>query len=136
MKVETTNELVLKAAMENPEAERVLMTMFPSVFEDKVAACQIGSVFFRKDYPNNVYAVIKKNGTQIIVMNITHCATWEPKITLKLSELTDRSESFITIREFKALTGYKDMDKFIFVPIGCNNLLGKLADRFHEAFND
>jgi hypothetical protein len=128
MKVETTKELVLKAANENPGSKKLLTTMFPSVFEDTSRACAIGSVFFRQDYPNNVYAVVKKNGNEIIIMNVTHSTTWGEKERIYVSHLFDPNQSYITIDEFKKLTGYNDMSKFIFVPITMNCRLKALAE--------
>lgn len=128
MKVETTKELVLKAANENPNSRKLLTAMFPSVFEDPTPACIIGSVFFRKDYPNNVYAVIKKNGNEVIIMNVTHSTTWGEKERIYVSQLFDPNQSYITIGEFKKLTGYNDMSKFIFVPTGMNYRLKALVE--------
>jgi hypothetical protein len=104
----------------------VLQTIFPEIFEDRQVFVEIGSIFFRKDYPNNVYAVMKK-GTEVVVMNITYCTIWNYKSRtnrkLELSELLDIEQSCLTITEFKKLTGYKNLANFLVVPKAFNSRL-------------
>lgn len=123
MKVETTSEKVLEASVKNPESKKVLEALFPEVFEDTEIFCEIGSIFFREKFPNNIYAVVKK-GDEIIVMNITWSTKWNNdsgKRTLKVSELAN--DKIISRGEFKKLTGYTDLSGFAAIPKGFNRHL-------------
>lgn len=135
MKVETTNELVLKAAQENPSSRAVLITLFPSVFEDMRVLCEIGSIFFRRDYPNNIYSVQKRGGI-LIVLNISHCTVWKAVENIQISDLSDDRQQVITVGEFKRLTGYSDLERFIFVPKGMNVVIGKMVDDLLDVSNE
>ena len=117
MKVETTSESILRAVKKNPSMKAALRQLFPEVFENEVIFCAIGSIFFRTDYPNNIYAVVKK-GNQVIVMNVTYSAKWndEGKRNLNISDLADFTKENITIAEFKKLTGFVNLANFVAVP--------------------
>lgn len=122
MKLETTKEKVLEAAAKCPQAKTVLETMFPQVFEDDKVLCSIGSIFFRKQYPKNLYAIIKK-GDRIAILNINFSTTWDEKKAIKIHALKDRDGKTITISEFRDLTGYVNMDEFIIFDKSLNNKL-------------
>lgn len=123
-KVETTKEQVLEAAKESKYAKNLLQKLYPEVFENNTVLCPIGSIFFRDKYPNNVYAIIKK-GESVVVMNVSYSTLWTEKKTIKISELKDPAQLTITVSEFTKLTGYVNLDEFYIVDRAHNhNLLG------------
>lgn len=127
MKLETTKEKVLEAASKCPQAKTVLETMFPDVFEDNTIFCEIGAIFFRKKYPNNMYAVVKHGG-KVIAMNITNSSKWNEDKAIMLINLKDWNCLSITVSEFRKLTGYKNLDEFTVVPKSFNSVLGKFVE--------
>lgn len=111
-KVETTKEKVLEAARNNPQSKKLLTDLFPDAFVDNTVLCQIGSIFFRLDYPDNVYAIMKQEH-KIVVLNISHSAKWTEKKAIRVSDLRDVNQLSITVSEFSKLTGYTDLSKFV-----------------------
>lgn len=111
-KVETTKEKVLEAARNNPQSKKLLADLFPDAFVDNTVLCQIGSIFFRLDYPDNIYAILKRGG-RIVVLNVSHSALWTEKRAIRVSDLLDVNQLTITVSEFSKLTGYTDLSKFI-----------------------
>jgi hypothetical protein len=121
-KIETTKERVLEAAKKCPDAKNVLESLFPDAFEDNTILCEIGGLFFRRKYPNNIYAVVKHNN-KIVAMNITHSTKWDPKFELNTYQLKDKEAKSLTVTEFKKLTGYVNLDEFVFVSKHRNSLI-------------
>lgn len=121
-KVETTREKVLEAAKQSPAAKKLMMELYPEVFENNTVLCEIGCIFFREKYPHNIYAVMKQGG-QVIIVNITYSAKWDNKKTIPLHQLKDPTQKSITISEFSKLTGYTNMSEFVIVDKNDNHSL-------------
>lgn len=96
------------------EAGRMVRELFAEVFEDEEVFCKLGTLFKRRMYPENVYAVFKWNG-EVRILNITENKMWDSKKNLKVSQLRDPNQETLTVTEFKALSGRKSLDGFYFV---------------------
>lgn len=113
--VEISKENILKAAKENPCAEKVLKDLFPKVFEEEENKpfCKIGSIFKRKSCPNSIYTVFKWDG-QVGILNITYNHIWNIRKNLNVAYLKDPKEQTLTVAEFKKLIGEKPLEDFNF----------------------
>lgn len=96
------------------EVGRMVRELFAEVFEDVEVFCRIGSVFKRRMYPENLYAVFKWNG-EVRILNITGNKMWDSKKNLKVSELRDANQETLTVTEFKALSGMSNLGGFYFI---------------------
>lgn len=96
------------------EAGRMVRELFAEVFEDEEVFCKLGTLFKRRMYPENVYAVFKWNG-EVRILNITENKMWDSKKNLKVSQLRDPNQETLTVTEFKTLSGRKSLDEFYFV---------------------
>ena len=131
MKVETTKEKVLEAAKQSPDAKKLMMELYPEVFRDDTILCEIGSIFFRKQYPKNIYAIVRQGNT-VIVMNISHSAKWDEKHRININDLKDRGQNTITVDEFRRLTGYYNLSEFMIVTKTCNQNLFNYVKSFSQ----
>lgn len=106
-----TKERVLEVAKKNPYAVKVLKGLFPEAFEDEKIYCRIGSIFIRKEYPDNVYAVFKWNG-EVRVLNVTKNIMWDSKRNLRVETLSDPEGKTLTVSEFRRLVGQYNLSEF------------------------
>lgn len=109
--VKISKKNILKAAKENPHAEKVLKDLFPKVFEEDKPFCKIGSIFERTLYPGNIFTIFKWNG-QVRILNITYNHMWN--LNLNVSELKDPDGKTLTVSEFKKLVGSTNISDFNF----------------------
>lgn len=128
-KVETTKEKVLEAAKQSSIARKLMMELYPEVFENNTKLCDIGCIFFRKSYPTNIYAVMKQN-SEVVIVNITYSSKWDQKKVIKMHELKDPMQKSITVSEFSKLTGYINMSEFTIVDKNCNKNLFEIVTRY------
>lgn len=112
--VEISKENILKAAKENPCAEKVLKDLFPKVFEEENKPfCKIGSIFKYKPYPNNVYTLFKdESDHKIKILSITVGYIW-PAI-LDVSFIKDPKKETLTLSEFRQLLNFENPSDFNF----------------------
>lgn len=109
-KLEISIEKVKLAAEKDPCAKKVLEILFPEVFEEDNIFCKIGIIFYRREYPKNVYTVFKWNG-EVRILNITHNTMWDTKRNIKISTL--KNPDILTIAEFKKLSGLDNIEGII-----------------------
>lgn len=107
-----SKENVLKAAKENPCSRNTLECLFPEAFEDNTKYCRIGIVFKRITYPNNFYSIFKWNG-EVRILNITHNTFWDSSRNLKVRSLKDPNGEYLTVSEFKKLSGKDNLKEYI-----------------------
>lgn len=113
--VEISKENILKAAKENPCAEKVLKDLFPKVFgeEENKPFCKIGSIFKVKYLPKNIYTVFKHGGF-VRILNITDNKMELPNRNLRISDLKDPEKQTLTVSEFKRMINYESLEDFNF----------------------
>ena len=114
MKLKITSERVQEAAKNTPEARKVLQDLFPEAFEDNTPFCRIGSVFKRKGYPRNFYAVFQWNG-EIRILNVSNNTFWDKERNIKCGRRENPENSYLTVSEFKSLSGRDDLSQFEFI---------------------
>ena len=112
-KLFTTKERILAVAEKHIAAKEILKELFPETFEDDTIFCKIGSLFTRKNYPNNIYTVFKWNG-EVRILNITNNSMWKSDHNIKVQSLKDKLGDVLTISEFKKLVGKSDLSDFNF----------------------
>lgn len=113
--IEISKENILKAAKENPCAEKVLKDLFPKVFEEEENKpfCKIGSIFKYNQYPNNIYTIFKDScDHKIKILTITVGYIW--KKSLDVSFIKDPKKETLTLSEFRQLLNYENPDNFNF----------------------
>lgn len=113
--VEISKENILKAAKENPCAEKVLKDLFPKVFEeeDNKPFCKIGSIFKVKDLPDKIFTIFKCQGF-VRILNITDGCMEILSKDLYISDLKDPEKQTLTAREFQQIVYERNLEDFNF----------------------
>lgn len=113
--VSTSVGNVVQAASDNPQIKGILKTLFPDAFRDDTLFLQLGSLFARRKYPDNVYAIIcdKTSSASILrVLNITYGTYWQQGSNIMLRKQDLKRNNSVTVSEFKSMTGYGDLSDF------------------------
>ena len=106
--INTTEEAVIKAAKECPQAEQVLKTLFPEVFEGNEIFCTTADIFILKNKYDSIYIFyIDIYNNTINIRNIRTQRDWSTKT--KISELSCANETSsirsLTVNDLRKIIG-------------------------------